>query len=143
MSLFCLEITRSVKRGDYSTEFKSITAPTILKTTNTTRYPNLCLPLTQHGLGVCQRCCGEIDVYLPKWQLAVCSFNWTEPVMDNPQIADYYTDVAHTALSDTRPLCLVAHTRYNYPRQTVQARLLASFSRTSSQSRREEGHSHS
>lgn len=45
--------------------------------------------------------------------------------MDNPQIADYYADVAHTALSDTRPLYLVAHTRYNYLRQTVQARLLA------------------
>lgn len=37
----------------------------------------------------------------------------------------------------------VHQSRHNYLRQTVQARLLASFSRTSSQSRRDRGHSHS
>jgi hypothetical protein len=115
---------------------QSTNVPTIPKTTSTTRYSDLRLPLTQHGLRVCY---ASAALWRNRPLLAQIATSGLLIQLElNP------LDNPHTPpLIDTRPLCLVAHTRYNYLRQTVQTRLLASFSRTSSQSRREGGHSHS
>jgi hypothetical protein len=79
---------------------QSTNVPTIPKTTSTTRYPDLRLPLTQHGLRICYACAAMWRNRPLLAQIATSGLLIQLELnpLDNPQIADYYADVAHTSL---------------------------------------------